>query len=301
MQQIRTILCPIDFSAATRRQTELAADLCRVFGSRLVLHHNISGLSAGMAVGWMYAADHPPVSEASADQRMQEFMKSLPPDIPAIAHVTRGQLSQTVVGMAAEVEADLVVLSTHREAHADSDDDHASLAEQVLDRATCAVLALHEAAVEPNPPRFALSGPRQILVVPTDFTDGSRAALDFAFDLSRRIPFELHLVHFLMSRAGRDEARDLAGVAEQRLMELLPEDLAGSAKLHVESGDAVRGIPDAARRLSAACIVMGEHNRRPIRRWLNRDTARAVLHEAPCPVWYVPGQRAAQETRGRSA
>jgi nucleotide-binding universal stress UspA family protein len=273
-----------------------------VFGSRLVLHHNISGLSAGMAVGWMYAADHPPASEASADQRMQEFMKSLPPDIPAIAHVNRGQLSQTVVGMAAGVEADLVVLSTHGEAHADSDDDdHASLAEQVLDRATCAVLALHEAAMEPNPPRFAPSGPRQILVVPTDFTEGSRAALDFACDLSLRIPFELHLVHFLTSRAGPDEARDLASVAEQRLMELLPKELAGSAKLHVESGDAVRGIPDAARRLSAACIVMGEHTRRPIRRWLRRDTARAVLHEAPCPVWYVPGRRVAQATRGRTA
>jgi nucleotide-binding universal stress UspA family protein len=294
MQHIHTILCPIDFSAATRRQTELAVDLCRVFGARLVLHHNISGLSAGMAVGWMYAADHPPASEADADRRMQEFMKSLPPDVSAIAHVTRGQLSQTVIGLAGAVGADLVVLSTHGEGQADPDaDDQASLAEQVLDRAACAVIALHQPAGEPNIPRFTPTGPRQVLVVPTDFTAGSQAALDFACDLSRKIPFELHLVHFLPSRAGRDQARDLVQDAERRLNDMLPKDLAGSAKLHVDTGDAVRGIPDAARRLSAACIVMGEHTRRPIRRWLNRDTARAVLHEAPCPVWYVPGQRVA--------
>jgi hypothetical protein len=30
----------------------------------------------------------------------------------------------------------------------------------------------------------------------------------------------------------------------------------------------------------------------PVKRWLSHDTARAVLHEAHCPVWYVPSARA---------
>ena len=40
MTVIKTILCPVDFSQATARQVELAAGLARLFGARLVLHHN---------------------------------------------------------------------------------------------------------------------------------------------------------------------------------------------------------------------------------------------------------------------
>jgi nucleotide-binding universal stress UspA family protein len=61
--------------------------------------------------------------------------------------------------------------------------------------------------------------------------------------------------------------------------------------VHIEDGDAVPAIRDAARRLGVSCIVMGEHTRVPVKRWLTRDTARAVLHDSPCPVWYVPSVR----------
>ena len=288
MHEIRTILCPVDFSAASERQTDLAADLCRTFEAQLVLHHNVSGLSAGMAVGWMHAADHPPVSDATADDRLQALIKRLAPDINVLAHVTHGQLSQTVMGLAAALQADLVVLSTHGES-----DEHESLTEQVLERGTCGVLALHEPDVERHTPRFSRTGASQVLVVPTDLTAESRAAFDFACDLTRRIPFELHLIHFLPGRARRERAIDRVDDTERRLNELLPGDLVGSARLHVELGNAARGIADAAKRLTASCIVMGEHTRRPVRRWLSRDTARAVLRQAPCPVWYVPGQRVA--------
>jgi nucleotide-binding universal stress UspA family protein len=74
---------------------------------------------------------------------------------------------------------------------------------------------------------------------------------------------------------------------------LVPDDLAERVKLDVEHGDAARGIAEAADRLSAACIVMGEHTHTPVRRWFGRDNSRAVLHTAHCPVWYVPATGAA--------
>jgi nucleotide-binding universal stress UspA family protein len=77
------------------------------------------------------------------------------------------------------------------------------------------------------------------------------------------------------------------------MLNLVPEDVAGRAKLHIEHGDAATGIARAADQLSAACIVMGEHARRPIRGWFSRDTSRDVLHRAHCPVWYVPATPAA--------
>jgi nucleotide-binding universal stress UspA family protein len=74
---------------------------------------------------------------------------------------------------------------------------------------------------------------------------------------------------------------------------LVPIDLASRASAHVEVGDPVAAIVEAARHLSAVCIVMGEHTRTAGRRWFGRDTQSVVLHQAHCPVWYVPSTRAA--------
>ena len=47
-------------------------------------------------------------------------------------------------------------------------------------------------------------------------------------------------------------------------------------------------ITRMAAELAAKCIVMGEHARTPLKRWFTEDIARAVLHDAPCPVLFVP-------------
>lgn len=77
------------------------------------------------------------------------------------------------------------------------------------------------------------------------------------------------------------------------LRAMIPHDLAARTRVHVREGDPSLGIVQQAKDLAASCIVMGEHTRAPLRRWLSHDTSRGVLHEAPCPVWYVSGQIAA--------
>ena len=36
MFALHTVLCPVDFSPATPRQVDIAADLCRAFGAKLI-------------------------------------------------------------------------------------------------------------------------------------------------------------------------------------------------------------------------------------------------------------------------
>jgi hypothetical protein len=67
MIAIRIVVCPVDFSAATDRQVKLAADVCRAFGARLVLHHNITDVSVGAGIGWMWHADHSSPRPISVD------------------------------------------------------------------------------------------------------------------------------------------------------------------------------------------------------------------------------------------
>jgi nucleotide-binding universal stress UspA family protein len=289
MIAIRTILCPVDFSQATARQLELASDLCRAFNARLILHHNLNAMAIGAAVGWMYAADHPSLSEENAQERLASLAESQT-GVDVETHVTRGPVSASVLAISEVVAADVVVLSAH---HTPAE-EHASVTELVLGSGERSVLTVHDNGAD----RHALSiqptaDTRQITLVPTDLTAESRSAVDFAFELSRKLPLDIHLLHLTARRLRTGNQEHAVADAELHLKALIPPDCTKQASVHVSVGDPVEGILHWASDLSAVCVVMGEHTRMPLRRWFSTDTSRAVLYKAPCPVWYVPGQRAA--------
>jgi nucleotide-binding universal stress UspA family protein len=290
MIALKTVLCPVDFSPATPRQVDLAAELCRAFGARLVLHHNRHSLGAGASVGWMWNADHQPNSQSVVEAKLRDCLSRVPDGVRAEPLTTEGPVSRAVLAAGELVKADLVVLT----AHGTLADDHASITQRVLEDGRRAVLLLHEPKVEPRTPHFApASADPQIVVVPTDLDPPSRAALDVGFDLARRLPIDLHLLHVSTVRGWRRHQAVSDDDALGKLRALVPEDLAARVRAHVEHGSVGHGIAAAADRLSAVCIVMGEHTRTSAHGWFARDTPHVVLHEARCPVWYVPGTRAA--------
>jgi len=275
---IRTILCPVDFSPATARQVEFGAGLARLFGARLVLHHNESVLATRAAVGWMYANDHPAAAPETVGEKLKALAANVS-DLEVALHMTEGPASTAVLAVADTVQADLIILSTH---HATTD-DHTSLTETIVKRGHRTVLALHEAGLEPGALRVEPGGDPQTALVPTDLTPESRTAVRFAFDLARVLPLNIHLVHFLKHGGMDNEA-----LASDSLRVIIPEDLLARTIIDVREDEPTHGIMQMASELNAACIVMGKHARSPLRRWLTRDTSQAVLHEAHCPVWYVP-------------
>jgi nucleotide-binding universal stress UspA family protein len=295
MEAIRTILSPIDFSSATKRQLDYAVDLCRLFGAKLVLHHNLETAPPGAAVGWMWNEAHPEEpTEDGDEERLRALMAELPADLEVEAKITHGLPSTAVVKVGELVDADLVVITTHGTAG----DDHSSVTEQVVDNARCGVLALHEARDESAPPRLVAEGATsRPIVVPTDFSRESMAAVDCAFALARRLSLEAHLLHVVApgggsKPAGAEAVAALVEECRQSLADLVPADLAGRVPVHVVVGDPGHEIAAAVDRLGAAFVVMGEHTKGGWRRWFTRDTSRAVLHEVRCPVWYVPSRAA---------
>jgi len=293
MAAIRTVLCPVDFSPATERQLQLAVDLCKLFGARLVVHHNLEEAPSAVGVSWMWAHDHPDrPSEKDDGVRLQELLNRLPREIPAEGKLTHGLAATSVLRVAAAVGADLLLLSTHGEGN----EDHTSITQQILDRADCPVLALHEPCVDCEGLRFdrAASATPQVVVVPTDLTQEAAGALAFAFTLAESLPFELHLLHVLELPA-KSEPPTPSHLEEirHRLLDLAPRELVGRVEAHVALGAPADEIGRLADRLRAACIVMGEHARGPLRRWFTHDTSRDVLHHAHCPIWFVPAKVAA--------
>lgn len=289
MIAIRTVLCPVDFSQASERQLKLATDLCRAFNARLILHHNLNAMAIGAAVGWMYAADHRSLSEESAQERLGALAEAQT-GIDVEVHVTRGPKSASVLAISELVAADLVVLSAHNMPA----EEHASVTELVLGSGERSVLTLHDNGADQHALTVQPSaGTRQVTLVPTDLSAESAAAVNFAFELSRTLPLETHLLHLVGHRLRSRNEEQAVTEAERQLKALIPPECADRTSVHVSIGDPVEGILHWASDLSAACVVMGEHTRDPLRRWFSKDTSRAVLYKAPCPVWYVPGRRAA--------
>lgn len=290
MTAIRTILCPVDFSDATARQVALAADFARLYGARLVLHHNLSSLALGAGVGWMWSADQAPLSEEAVGERLEKLAAVNAPGLQVELRITEGPASSAVLAVSQAVGADLVILSTH---HLQSE-DHTSVTATVLERTHRLVLALHDVRDEAKALHFdAGDGEPQVMLVPTDLTPESRGAVEFAFQLAETLPFELHLLHLMPRGAGGRHHENALAHARQALRALVPPDLETRTHVHVREDTASHGIVQAATDLGAACIVMGEHTRVPLRRWFSSDTSTGVLHDAPCPVLYVPGVHAA--------
>jgi nucleotide-binding universal stress UspA family protein len=287
MIALRTVLCPVDFSSATPRQVDVAADLCRATGARLVLHHNRPWLGVGGSVGWMRAASQPGESQDALEAKLQACLSRLPADVTVEPVMTEGPVARTVLTVVEAIDPDLVVLT----AHGQRADDHSSITQRLLEEGHRAVLVLHEPHLEPRTPTFAAkTSELQIVLAPTDLGSRPQPALDVAFNLARTLPIELHVLHVIEKRRTQPEE------ALQRVRALVPEDLAGRVHAVVEHGDPAAVIPAVADRLSAACIVMGEQAPKRLGRWFRSDTPRTVLDQSRCPVWYVPAEPRAVST-----
>jgi nucleotide-binding universal stress UspA family protein len=225
--------------------------------------------------------------------------------------MTSGPLSIGVAQLAAELPADLVLLGCH----GSSTEDHSSLTELLLGRCTCPILTVHEGGGHACTLHLGEGRQRPLRVlVPTDFSPAGAAAARYACGLAERLGGEVHLLHvleesgspvgnlFSMTPVGPSdfsrkpetsaEGRALAA-ARERLAELIPGRMADRAYRHVEPGRAEDAILGLAREIVPDLIVMGEHAREPLRRFFTHDTARGILHQAACPVWFVPPPRLA--------
>ena len=305
MVTIRTILCPLDFSALCEREVALAVELCGAFGAKLVLHHNLDDASLGMSASWMWRQEHVPAKtpEAAVELRLRELLARLPAGVACEARISDGQVAPSLLFLQRQLPADLVVMATHGQ----NTEDHASVAERLVEETTSPVLILHEQDCSGPPIRLAAGeGERPLeVLVATDWSVTADHTVAYAFDLARVFPWRLHLLHVLspgqlvhvesgvpMAVPGSDVGEIVEGMRRQ-LAALVPEELAGRVVCHVEAGDPAERIMATAAALPADLIVMGAHARGFLRRFFTRDTSLELLRRAACPVWFVPGERAA--------
>jgi len=280
---LKTVLCPVDFTDLAPREVAMAVEICRAFGARLVLHHNVSEIGPGLSRAWDWDSTHrrDEASFPDAEKTMKQMLAGVG-GVTAEAVVTRGPLAAVVLALAEQLPADLVVLASRGR----STDEHASVTERVVQDAPCPILAFedHEGG---QPPPFRLTAgagePPPRVLVPTDLSPDGAAALAYAGALARMVPVQLDVLHVVSSAGQENEAR-------QRVEAAVPVEARGQTVVQVRTGSPADEIVAHVTETSPVLAIVGAHARGFLRRFLTRDTAREVVHRAHCPVLVVPAK-----------
>jgi nucleotide-binding universal stress UspA family protein len=300
---IRSIVCPVDFSDQSRDALRWAAGLAARHRSRLIVMTAVDPLLANAARARL-GMD---LEKAETEPALRDFVKGALSGKPAWAPDTAldvrvGEAADAILESAEKTRADLLVMGTHglggvRKLLLGSTTD------RVLRRTTVALLAVpfREAAavvVDAGGPRFDL---KRILLA-TDFSAGSEAALRQATDFAQHFGVPLVLAHVVtavvvpiewqpyVAEADAERSRQ----ARERLEELvrtLPRNV--ECEVVVAVGRPADMIASIAEEREAGLIVVGQQGARATR---PGSTAYRVLALAHVPVLVVPppdGRRSA--------
>ncbi len=286
MEGIRTILCPVDFTAVSEGTVHLAAQLCRQMKARLILHHNLGVRPPGyLSVNGMISeetGEREQKKESEVPDRLEKLFDQLPEDIEYEARVTRAPLDMAVLEVAKVLPADLIVMGSHGW----STPAHRSLTEKVILRAPCTVMTTGAKCGGPE----TWFKPRQLpaedlkVLLPVDFSNRTAVQVGFAFELMQYMPHRLLLLNVLPEGSARAAAEE----GEEQLKALVPEAFADRVVTIVKTGTPSGAIVETALEEEALFVLLAAHRKGPLRRLLFGTATVEVLHESPCPVWFVP-------------
>lgn len=299
--QIERILCPVDFSDASRHAIEHAVMIARWYDAQITALHVFNPIYVpvpGLAA--LDAGDNEALQQSEMrrlyDETLCWFARPQALGIHVDVRVQKGSPAKAIVDCAASVSADVIVLGTHGAGGF----EHlvlGSVTEKVLRTAACPVLTV--------PPRAAAASrlPFRRLLCPVDFSHSSVSALQFALSLAEEGDAELIVLH-VVEWPPQPETPPTRPVAapeshedcERQLKCALDDLIPASARVwcrpvtRLGHGKPYREILGIATEEAVDLIVMGVHGRTPLDLMLFGSSTNHVVRRAMCPVLTVRGR-----------
>jgi nucleotide-binding universal stress UspA family protein len=294
--QIRRILCPVDFSEFSRRALEYAAALSRLYEAELTVLHvgplgpTVSGRERTPSQTALAPLDGEPLAEElrslfgeTADHRPTPELR-----------VLSGPVVGTILDVAGEVNADLIVLGTHGRTGFERF-VLGSVTEKIVRKAPCPVLTVSRRAADA--PAHALFAR---VLCGADFSAASGHAVDYALSLAEAARGRVTLLHVVEQLPNGSLSKypefdleryrcSLMKDARAKLEGLVPKHTLDSCDpdTRVACGKPYQEILRTAREERSDLIVLGVHGHGPIDRMLFGSTTQAVVRQAACPVLSV--------------
>ena len=211
------------------------------------------------------------------------------------SHVLEGDIAAEILALAANKNADLIVMSTHGRSGLRRL-ALGSVAERVLHNATIPLLLVREGAA------LHTTNPIEHLLVPLDGSSFAERSIPLAVELSTQTGATLTMLRvvqdldaqnkqiiFKSEEAAEEAVTQWKLLATRYLDELAKGIKAEGVKVSsmVLSGDPENLIGTIAETLPADLIVMSTHGRSGVSRWVYGSVANKVLRTASCPVLLV--------------
>jgi nucleotide-binding universal stress UspA family protein len=290
---ITRLLLATDFSDEARRAEEYASALAASWQIPLSVMTVLEfppGMNPDYAVNKQYLTDR--MHDAST--RLAEFKeRTRRHGIVATTHIASGIPSERVIAAAQSEEADLIVVGTRGK----SGLAHVllgSTAERVIRSAPCPVLAV-PTLKDDRLTEESISLKR--ILVPTDLSDCSLDALEYAAVVARQSKASVELLHVLEPvYYGLDFTFEHAGEREKKRKHIAQalEDLSADfSKAGIIIKTCIRGgmpsdtILEYVQTSASDLIIMGTHGRRGLSHLVTGSVTEAVLRRGPCPVLAV--------------
>ncbi|MEM6784687.1 MAG: universal stress protein [Bacteroidota bacterium] len=204
-------------------------------------------------------------------------------------HVIHGDApAHGTLALANELNPAIVVLGTHGR-HGYQRFVHGSVAEEVIRKAPCPVLAV------PNGTERLVPSPDHPVLIPTDLSAHSAAALRAGVAFAAQFDAPVIVLRAIPPAGMRAGRYVVAG----RPQSSVPEDAVAAVQTHlfdlsIEADDVLfePGFPDdvidrVAAEHQVGCIAMGTHGRRGIEYAVVGSITESVLRRAACPVLTV--------------
>jgi nucleotide-binding universal stress UspA family protein len=301
--EIRTILCPFDFSEYSRRAFDQAVAIARRYGATIAVLHVFPTLPSVAYAGGMIPAEAVALSDedrAALLDHLRQFLHLDASGLPVTTPLIReGEPASAILECAAELKTGLIVLGTHGRSGFERL-VLGSVTEKVLRKAACPVLTVPRLQPEVVP---ALPALFKNILCPVDFSGCSMSALEYAALLAQEADATLTIVHVvanvlddwpgLQDFDAVDERLSVAELFAKREDEARRQ-LAAALATHTsdfcEIKTAIlRGTSGPAiLRFAAAhrndLIVMGVQGRPAADLMVFGSTTQHVVRQAVCPV-----------------
>lgn len=304
MIEIKSILCPVDFSEHSRRALDHAVAIARWYGSTITLVHvhvapppALYGLEAPTPVGLVLTQeDRDRLIAAMA--RLAEAANASRVPIELVVADGMSAASE-ILARASSMRADLLTIGTHGR----SGFERlllGSVTEKVLRKAECPVLTVPRGAADAVPAPVAFKR----ILCPLDFSASSFHALDYAMSLAQEADAQLTVLHVMtydMAVEAPEIYETVPAVstltmadyrarceqhARERLHAAVPDSVRAYCAVETvtTSGKPYREILRMAAEQQADLIVMGVQGRGAADLMLFGSTTQHVVRQAGCPV-----------------
>jgi nucleotide-binding universal stress UspA family protein len=299
MVEIRRILCAIDFSDISRHALEHAVAVAKWYDAEITALH--ATYPRFVPQPPIFFAEPPHSVLAAEDSRelaetqLRRWLDEVAgAGVKTRAVIEEGHAAPAILRLAADLQADLIVVGTHGVTGFDRL-VLGSVAERVLRKASCPVMTVPPAVA--GTPHL----PYARVMCPVDFSESSLVALQFGFSIAQEANAHLTILHVLGWPAGETLGFDdldtpefrqrVEAEARRRLDALVTDEqrVWCEPATQVACGKPYEQILKSAAIDRADLIVMGVRGRNPVDLTVFGSTTNQVIRRAACPVLTLRG------------